>query len=105
MRGSSNICAPILNTIKGGIKCLFKWTEAVDKGFELLKKMIATLPTLRFPNFNRLFFVECDASKLAIGAVLSQGHPMAFFYENLNEVKLRYSTYDLELYAMFQALK
>lgn len=52
VRGFSHICAPILNTIKGGIKCQFKWTKVVDKGFELLKKRIATLPTLRFPNFN-----------------------------------------------------
>lgn len=30
---------------------------------------------------------------------------MAFFSENLNEAKQRYSTYDLELYAIVQVLK
>ena len=36
-----------------------------------MKERIAELPTLRFPNFNQLFVVECDASKLVIGAMLS----------------------------------
>jgi ribonuclease HI len=43
---------------------------------------------------------------LAIGVVLSQeGRAVAFFSETLNEAKRKYSTYDLELYAMVQALK
>lgn len=79
MRNFSHICSPILNTIKGGVKCQFKWTVGVDQGFEMLKKKIEEIPTLIFPNFNQLFFVECDASKLAIGEVLSQeAHPVAF---------------------------
>ena len=87
-RGFSHICEPILNTIKGGIKCKFKWTEEVDKGFELLKARISSLPILRFPYFNKLFVVECDATNLAIEVVLSQeGHPMAFFSKKLNEEK------------------
>lgn len=106
VRNFSHVCAPILNTIKGGIKCHFKWTVAIDQGFEMLKRRIAEMPTLRFPNFNQLFVVECDASKLAIGAILSQeGHPVDFFLEKLNEDKKKYSTYELELYAMVQALK
>ena len=49
--------------------------------------------------------MECDANMLAIGVVLSQeGHPIAFLSDKLNEAKKRYSTYDLELYAMVQAL-
>lgn len=75
------------------------------KGFEL-KQKVAEIPNLRFPDFNKLFTVECDASKLAIGAIFNQeGHPVAFFSEKLNEAKQKYSTYDLELYAMVQALK
>lgn len=88
------------------IKCQFKWTSAADKEFELLKQKVAEIIYLRLPDFNHLFTMECDASKLAIGAILSQeGHPVAFFSEKLNEEKQKYSTYDLELYAMVQALK
>ena len=72
VRNFSHVCAPILNTIKGGMKCKFKWTEEANKGFELLKTKIAELPTLRLPDFNQLFTVECDASQRAIGAFLSQ---------------------------------
>ena len=61
---------------------------------------------MAFPNFNKVFQVECDASGNAIGAVLSQeGKLVAFFSEKLNDAKREYSMYDQELYAIVQALK
>ncbi|XP_059074821.1 uncharacterized protein LOC131874895 [Cryptomeria japonica] len=43
---------------------------------------------------------------MAIGAVLSQeGRLVALFSEKLNGAERRYSSYDLELYALAQALK
>ena len=58
-------------------------------------------PILVFPDFQNIFTIECHASNLAIGVVLSQkGRPIAFFSEKLNEAKRMYSSYDLELYAL-----
>ena len=65
------IVALIIKTIKGEIKCKFKWTEIVERIFQILKRKVAELPTLVLPSFDKVFTVECDSSKNAIGAVLS----------------------------------
>lgn len=88
VRNFSGICAPILDTTKGGLKTKFKWTEYADKVFELLKQEVATKPILLLPMFDKLFTLECDASGIAVGGVLSQdGRPVAFFSEKLNEAQ------------------
>ena len=45
IRGFSGIVAPILDTIKGGIKCKFRWNAATERIFQFLKKKVKELPT------------------------------------------------------------
>eukprot|EP00253_Pinus_taeda_P001707 PITA_01707 len=70
IRGFSQICAPILETIKKTNQP-FKWIEAADRNFKLLKEKIIEKPILDLPNFEKVFQVEIDASGVAIGAILS----------------------------------
>ena len=106
VRKFSGIFAPILDTIKGGLKTKFKWTEAAEKAFQTLKQEVATKSILILPTFDKLFTLECDASNVAVGGVLSQeGRPVAFYSEKLNEAEKKYSAYDLELYALVQSFK
>eukprot|EP00253_Pinus_taeda_P033024 PITA_33024 len=105
IRNFSEICAPMLDTIKK-VNQLFHWTEAAENSFQILKKKITERLVLRLPNFNKLFQVRCDASGTAIGAVLSQeDRQVSYFSKKLNESRQKHSTYDKEFYAIVQALK
>jgi len=105
IKGFSQVCAPILETIRE-VNQPFQWTEVADRNFNLLKRKITEKPILALPKFEKVFQVETDASGEAIGAVLSQEQrPIAYFSEKLNDEKRRYSSYDKEFYAIVQAMK
>ncbi|RVW75225.1 Retrovirus-related Pol polyprotein from transposon 17.6 [Vitis vinifera] len=58
---------------KNGIEDVkFVWDEKCQKSFEELKQFLTTAPIVRAPNWKLPFEVMCDASDLAMGAVLGQ---------------------------------
>ena len=71
-----------------------------------MNKKVIEKPVLKFLYFNHLFQAICDASEIAIGAILTQeDKPIAYFSEKLNDSKKKYSSYDKEFYVVVQALK
>ena len=96
---------PILETVKKKHK-YFKWTEEAEKSFKVLKEKITEQPILVLLDFGKTFQVRCDASGVAIGAVLSQDNrPVSYLSEKLNDTKKKYYTHDKEFYAVIQDLK
>jgi hypothetical protein len=94
IRNFNGISAPMMDTVKKRHKS-FHWMEEAKKSFRLLNKKITKQPILVLLDFSKTFQVICDASGFAIGVVLSQDdRPIAYFSEKLNEVKIKYSTYD-----------
>jgi len=99
----SSIVAPMIEILKGKN---FEWNEQAHSAFEEIKKSLTSAPMLELPNFSKVFEVDCDASRVGIGAVFSpEKLPIAYFSVKLNEAKRKYSTYDKEFYAIVQALE
>ncbi|PIK33240.1 hypothetical protein BSL78_29946 [Apostichopus japonicus] len=100
----SSIASPLTAVVKKNVG--FSWGEAQEKAFKALKDSLTHAPVLVLPDFNKTFEVECDASGIGIGAVLTQGgRPVAYFSEKLGGASLNYPTYDKELYALVRALE
>jgi len=103
IRHSNSIMSPITDCLKNGP---FQWTPKAASAFKEIKDMMSSAPILRHPDFSKVFEVACDASGCGIGGVLSkEGHPIAFFSEKLSEYRrIKYTTYEKELYALLQSL-
>ena len=61
---------------------------------------------LAFPDFNKMFEIHTDASKLQLGQIISQeGKPIAFYSRKLNPAQSRYTTTERELLSIVETLK
>ena len=56
------------------------------KNFNEIKRVIAKNVLLAYLDFSKLFIIHTDASRFALGAVISQNsRPLAFFSCKLND--------------------
>jgi len=68
-------------------------------------------PTLAIPHPKRKMQLETDASRYAIGGVLSQQQedslwrPVTYLSKTMNETERNYEIYDQELLAIMEGLK
>ena len=84
----------------------WKWTEEHQKAFEHMKKSISRETLLVYPDFSKPFEIHTDASKVQLGAVISQENkPIAFYSRKLNPAQVNYTTTERELLYIIETLK
>ena len=100
IKGFAKIAAPLYDQTSGDNKD--KKSEHVNlspealEAFDHLKAACLQAPILAFPDFDKPFFLETDASGKGLGAVLSQKqadgwyHPIAYTNHVMNETEQRY---------------
>ena len=77
----------------------FQWIKEAEYAFQLIKVHLTTTPILVLTNFVNPFEFHCNASKVGIGRLV------AYFSEKLSGSRVRYSTYDVDFYAVVQAVR
>ena len=50
---------------------IFEWSDQAQFAFEEIKRRLTSAPILAMPDFSKIFEVECDASGVGTGTVLS----------------------------------
>jgi hypothetical protein len=86
------------------------WTLELHKTFEECKASLSRAMLLAHPEPTAQLALVTDASTSAMGAMLQQlvnntWQPQAFFSKNLNPAQQKYSAYDRELLAVYEAVK
>ena len=86
------------------------WGPIQQEAFENLKERLCTAPVLAYPNFKLTFILTTNASKTALGAILSQVQdgaekPLAYASRQTNTAVQGYYANELELLALAWAKK
>ena len=113
IKNFADICRPLHNLTRKGVK--FKWTSECQEAFEEIKKRMVESPILAYPKSEGMFILDTDASKYAMGAVLSQlqvnddgeveERPIAFVSKNFTDAERRYCARRRELLAIIMFVK
>jgi RNase H-like domain found in reverse transcriptase len=91
----SHILAP-LTELMG--KKAFVWEDKHQQAFEQTKALIGTDVLLAYPNHNKPFDIETDASNYQLSAIIKQdNHPIAYYTRKLNSAQKNYTTIKKEL--------
>ena len=103
IKGFANIAHPLYDILGKEVK--MGPVDLPPKAWEavaVLKGKVQSMPVLVFPNFEKPFLLETDASKEGLGGVLSQKqsdgwyHPIAFGSHSLTPVEKNYHSSKLE---------
>lgn len=105
----SSITAPISELIRKSKEKLV-WNDEAEEAFAQLKTALTSTPILATPDFSLPFQVECDASDLGMGAVLTQNHDgeekvIAYMSKKFTRAQRKYHVTERECLAVITAIE
>ncbi|KAB5587487.1 Retrotransposable element Tf2 [Ceratobasidium theobromae] len=105
----SEIAKPLTNMTKKGKEWI--WTTWEDTTFWDMKNAVCLAPVLQHLRKGKPYYLETDASRVAMGVILSQHqedgylHLVAFLLKSFNEAQANYDTHNKELCTIITAFK
>lgn len=109
---AAQLQSPLNSLLTGSVKGNHpvNMTKECLDAFQACKDGLCRATLLAYSNCDSKLSLATDASDVAIGAVLQQYHdgkwqPLAFFSKKLNSTQQKYSPYDRELLAIYEAIK
>ena len=110
IKGFAKIASPLYDIISGEDNAKKKekvvLSPEASEAFKRLKEACLQAPILAFPDFDKPFLLETDASGKGLGAVLSQKredgryHPVAYASRVMNDTEQRYHSNKKEFLAL-----
>ena len=107
IKGFANIAHPLYDVLEKEVKMgLVDLPPEAQEAVGILKGKVQSTPVLVFPDFDKPFLLEMDASKEGLGVVLSQKqsdrwyHPIAFGSRSLTPSEKNYNSSKLEFLAL-----
>ena len=107
--GYSDILLPLSKLLKK--REAFEWGEEQDRALQTLKDVLTSAKVLVKPDFDRDFFLQCDASDFAVSAILSQKdesdrlRPIQYWSKKMSPSELNYSASEKEALAVYLGFK
>ncbi|GFV99233.1 retrovirus-related Pol polyprotein from transposon 412 [Trichonephila clavipes] len=108
VKGFSNIARPLHKLTKSKQK--FQWTKECEDSFLQLKEALTSSPILIYPQPDKPFILDTDASNESVGAVLSQEivgqeRGVAYWSKCLSKPERNYCVTRKELLAIVKAIE
>ena len=107
IKGFTNIAHPLYDVLGKEVKMgPVELPLEVQEAMDILKRKVQSTPVLVFPDFNKPFLLEMDASKEGLGAVLSQKqsderyYPVTFRGYSLTTLEKNYHNSKLEFLSL-----
>ena len=108
VKGFSKIAAPLTDLLKKDV--IFEWKQEQEDAFQCLKNKLTTAPILAFPDFNKQFYLQTDASGIGLGSALMQKYGNSFkvigyHSRKFNKAELNYNITEKEALSVIDSLK